>query len=220
MPYIEAMAKAKYYLELTGEAEKLTCKLLTLDGECLCKQELTIVDLDESDAAQSLQQLEEGVLRLVRQCVVSANAAPGKIAHLSIHCVDEPFFFALNKDASQSLIIHSHDGYDEQLQQLLDLLRLTRRSTKAYSFLPWHSWLLDVLGGQQQISPKAYYADAIALCSSDFYDAEKDQWFPNALKALKLSANQLPAPKNRKEALKESRTGLITSVANFSLMFI
>jgi hypothetical protein len=212
------MAEPRYYLDLSGEGRELSCKLYTLQQELCSHQELSLLWNDALSGAALLNSWEEQLVRCIRQCVVSANAAPGKIARLQIRFTDEAFFVALKERHGKAVVIHSTDTFDEQLQQCLDEIRFAEKeNVRHYSYYPLHAWVLQRLSKPEAESAPIHLADGIALSASDFFDSENNQWHKEALKALDIFEKQLPNAAERDEALAYHKTGLVTSVANFPI---
>jgi hypothetical protein len=212
------MAEPKYFIQFHLNGDFASVELKTLeDNRILSKIELEWAPIDELNASKTLDLLQEQAINAVRQCVVSANAAPGKIAEIQIIPNEEPFFFALNSNnPANSVVICNFDSFDEQLQECIDFVKLNhKKSISAYCFLPLHSWVAHQFSSDKN----RFFMSNEQAEKSIFFHTENMTWHKGAFEALKIKAHQLPLIKKAGEMISSNEIGLVTSVAEINIKF-
>lgn len=212
------MAEPKYYIQLHLNGDLATVELKVLETkQTLSTIKVDWVDVDDNPNNQALDALREQAITALRQCVVSANAAPGKIMDLQIIVEEEVLFFGINKaNPSNSFVINNLDSFDEQLQQSIDLTNLLyKKEFWDFQFMPLHAWLAMQFSSEKN-APKivSYVAE-----TSIFYHPEKNTWHTAALKSLKIKEDQLPTVVNVGHCVSLNEIGLVTSVAEIEINF-
>ena len=212
------MAEPKYFIQFHLNRYLATVALKTLDDhQLLSEVAIEWVAIDNENQADALAALKEQAVTATRQCVVSANAAPGKISELQLIANEEIFFFGINsKNTADSLVIGNLDSFDEQLQQCIDLVKLRyRKSFTDFTFMPFHSWLALQFSADKE---RLFIFDEKAEASI-FYHAENKSWHKGALDALNLKDCQLPTAIKVGESVGFNEVGLVTSVAEIEINF-
>jgi hypothetical protein len=213
------MVEPKYFIQLHLNGDLARIELKSLLDEQTTHSSVTIdwVSIDELIPLDAMSSLKEQAVTALRQCVVSANAAPGKILDLQIHVNEEPFFFGVNsKNAAESVVISNLDSFDEQLQLCIDTVKLHKKNALSnYTFMPFHSWLAMQFG----LEKEHFYMLEQEAEKSIFFNKENATWHKGAFEALKLSPEQLPKIKKTGETVSKNEIGLVTSVAEIEINF-
>jgi len=210
------MAEPKYFIQFHLNGDLATVALKALDDhELLSEVAIEWIAIDDENEPDPLVALKKQAVTAIRQCVVSANAAPGKISELQLIANEEAFFFGINtKNTAESLVISNLDSFDEQLQQCIDLVKLRHRKSFAdFLFMPFHSWLAMQFSADKK---RIFIFDEKAE-DSIFFHAENNNWHKGALDALKLKDSQLPTTIKAGESTSLNEIGLVTSVAEIEI---
>lgn len=212
------MAEPKYFIQFHLKGDLATVELKTLETkQTLSTVKVDWIEIDDNPNNQALEALREQAITALRQCVVSANAAPGKIMDLQILVEEEVLYFGINKTSpSSSFVINNFDSFDEQLQQTIDLTKLLyKKEFRDFQFMPLHAWLAMQFSSEKN-APKIvkYVAE-----TSIFYHPEKNTWHTGALKSLKINEYQLPTIVDVGDCVSLNEIGLVTSVAEIQINF-